>query len=92
MILNIIQLIIQVGFWATPLIWDPNTLSPKMQMIVKINPMYYICIGYRETFSESIWFWEHPGETIYFWIFTLVMMLIGAYVFYKLRPQFADLL
>lgn len=91
-ILNIIQLIIQVGFWATPIIWDPGVLSPRMQMIVKINPMYYICIGYRETFSGSTWFWEHPGETIYFWAFTLVMMLIGAYVFYKLRPQFADLL
>lgn len=91
-ILNIIQLIIQVGFWATPLIWDPSNFSPTIQTVVKINPMYYICIGYRETFTGHIWFWEHPGETLYFWLFTLIMLFIGAYVFHRLRPQFADLL
>lgn len=91
-ILNIIALITQVGFWATPLVWDPSGMPEASQIIIKLNPMYYVCVGYRETFSEQIWFWEHPALTLYFWIFTLALLLIGAYVFFRLRPQFADML
>lgn len=91
-VLNIISLIVQVGFWATPLVWDPSTMPRTVQIIVKINPMYYICVGYRETFSAKIWFWEHPCLTAYFWAFALIQLAIGAYVFHKLRPQFADML
>lgn len=91
-VLNIISLIVQVGFWATPLIWDPRTMPAMVQNVVKINPMYYVCMGYRESFSGQIWFWYHPWQTLYFWIFALGQLLIGAYVFHKLRPQFADML
>ncbi len=91
-ILNIISLITQVGFWATPLVWDPGSLPRVSSIVVKLNPMYYICVGYRETFSGSVWFWEHPALTLYFWLFTFVLLFAGAYVFYRLRPQFADLL
>ena len=91
-VLNVISLIVQVGFWATPLVWDPGAMPRMVQMIVKINPMYYICVGYRETFSTQIWFWEHPYLTAYFWLFALAQLFVGAYVFHKLRPQFADML
>ena len=69
-----------------------KTRQRMVQMIVKINPMYYICVGYRETFSTQIWFWEHPYLTAYFWFFALAQLCVGAYVFHKLRPQFADML
>lgn len=91
-VLNIITLIIQVGFWATPLIWDPGTMPQNVQFIVKLNPMYYICCGYREAFSTDIWFWQHPYQTLYFWLIVLVQLIVGAYTFKKLRPQFADML
>lgn len=91
-ILNIISLIVQVGFWATPLIWNPDTMPKNVQLIAKLNPMYYVCVGYRETFSTNIWFWQHPFQTIYFWIFVCILLVVGAYVFHKLRPQFADML
>ncbi|WP_455534941.1 ABC transporter permease [Roseburia inulinivorans] len=91
-ILNIIQLVVQVGFWATPLMWDPRSMPHIVQMVVKINPMYYICTGYRETFCGQTWFWKHPMLTLYFWIFATAQLILGAYVFHKLRPQFADML
>lgn len=91
-VLNIINLIIQVGFWATPLMWDPSTFPEIVQNVVKINPMYYICNGYREAFCTDIWFWQHPYLTFYFWAFTLVQLVIGAYTFKRLKPQFADMI
>ena len=91
-VLNIVALITQVGFWVTPLVWDPSTMPRTVQIVLMFNPMYYICMGYRETFSTTIWFWQHPLLTIYFWIFALLQLAIGAYCFKKLRPQFADML
>lgn len=91
-ILNMTALVTQVGFWATPLVWDPSGMPQSVQMVVKLNPMYYVCVGYRETFSGHAWFFEHPALTLYFWMFTAVLLSAGAYIFYKLRPQFADML
>lgn len=91
-VLNIVSLIVQIGFWATPLIWEPSGMPKFVQFIVKLNPMYYVCIGYRETFTQQIWFWNHPLLTLYFWGFVIILLIVGAYVFHKLRPQFADML
>ena len=91
-ILNVISLIVQVGFWATPLVWNPNTMPGWVQSVIKLNPAYYICVGYREAFTDTTWFWQHPVQSMYFWSFALAQLVVGAYVFHKLRPQFADML
>ena len=38
------------------------------------------------------WFFERPTMTIYFWVVTFVLMIIGLKVFKKLRPHFSDVL
>ena len=91
-VLNIVALVVQVGFWVTPLVWDPSSMPRMVQIVLMFNPMYYICMGYREAFSTDLWFWNHPLLTAYFWMFAIIQLIIGAYVFKKLRPQFADML
>lgn len=91
-VLNIINLIVQIGFWVTPIVWTTDGMPTFVQNVVKINPMYYICNGYREAFASDVWFWQHPLLTLYFWAFTLVQLMLGVYVFQRLRSQFADML
>ena len=91
---QIVGIILQVGVWFTPIMWniDAMTLSDKVIFILRLNPMFYIVQGYRDSLLNRVWFWEHPGETAYFWIFTLVFILIGNHVFRKLRVHFADVM
>jgi len=89
---NIITVLIQIGFWATPIFWNINMISPKHQWILKLNPAYYIIEGYRNTFVNHIWFWEMPNVTIYFLSMTGFVFVIGAIVFKRLRPHFGDVL
>ena len=89
---QIIALVLQVGFWATPIFWDISMMSPKVQQWLKINPVYYVVQGYRESFITFVPFWYHFKYTLYFWFFTGVVFFVGAYVFRKLKPQFADVL
>ncbi len=89
---QIMAVIIQVGFWATPIFWDIKMMPASVQMYLKLNPMFYIVQGYRDSFISFIPFWHHPLLTIYFWSVVIFLFLSGALVFQKLRPQFADVL
>lgn len=90
---NIISVFIQIGFWLTPIFWSPDTMTPWVQTLLKLNPMFYICQGYRDSFVDHIWFWQRgPYQNMVFWIEAMAVFVAGAYLFNKLRPQFADVL
>lgn len=91
-IANLVALFLQVGFWMTPLFWNPAGLSSTMQFILKFNPMYYVCMGYRESTISSIGFWQHPIQTVYFWLVVIVIFVSGTTIFRRLQPHFADVL
>ena len=89
---QIISILLQIGMWATPILWDVNTLSPTVQMIVKINPLVYIVNGYRTAIFEKTWFWQDFYSTMYFWIVTVVVFGVGTLVFKRLKVHFSDVL
>lgn len=89
---NAVNLLFQVGFWATPVFWSSGMMPEKFQKLLKLNPFFYITEGYRHSLITSIWFWETPVWTVYFWVVTAILFVAGAFVFSKLRPHFADVL
>jgi len=92
---QIISICLQVGIWATPILWNLNTITashPRLKIIFKLNPMNYIVEGYRNALIDKIWFWETFYSTAYFWILTLCMFAFGAIVFKRLKVHFADVL
>ncbi|WP_071433238.1 ABC transporter permease [Angelakisella massiliensis] len=89
---NLVNVFIQIGFWMTPIFWAPETMDPLVLSVLKLNPMFYICQGYRETFVTKVWFWEHYWQSLYFWICATLLFAFGAVVFKKLRPHFVDML
>lgn len=91
-IYNVISVVLQIGFWATPVFWNPDDLSHTVITILKLNPMYYICMGYREAFIYKVWFWDHPFQTIYFWVIVIILLLLGTNTFEKMHSLFDDAL
>lgn len=90
---QIIQIVLQVGIWATPIMWNaPSMLSPKYVNILKLNPMYYIVDGFRDSLLDKQWFFDKGMWTIYFWIVSIAFILLGTSVFRKLKVHFADVL
>jgi len=89
---QIVNVVLQVGMWATPILWDVNIMPYSVRLVLKLNPMFYIVNGYRDSFIYFKPFWEHPVQTIYFWSVTLTLFVFGAAVYKKLKPQFADVL
>lgn len=89
---QIINIALQIGMWATPILWDISMLTDNMKTLFKLNPLVYIVNGYRSAIYEQEWFWEHFYSSTYFWIFTISMFCIGTLIFRKLRVHFADVL
>ncbi len=79
-------------FWATPIIWPYSMLTGNMKYLALLNPFFYIVEGYRYTFLYDIWFFEYTEMNIFFWSFTAVIFIVGAFIFQKLKPHFADVL
>jgi lipopolysaccharide transport system permease protein len=89
---QIVSVLLQIGFWVTPIFWDIAMMPPRIQKFLKLNPVYYIIQGYRDSFINGIPFWHHPAYSLYFWLCTGVMIGIGTLIFIRLKPQFSDVL
>ena len=89
---QMIAMFLQFGFWFTPIFWSLKMIPEEYATLFRYNPAYYIIEGYRSSFIYQKWFWNDMELTIYYWSFTLVVLILGALVFKKMRPHFADVL
>jgi len=90
---QIVSIILQVGMWATPILWPYTIVPQKYRFILNLNPMYYVVEGYRDAFTcNGVWFWEKGFQTLYFWLLTAIVLVVGASVFKRMKNHFADVL
>ena len=90
---QIVAIALQIGMWATPITWSFTRVEGhKIAVLFKLNPLYYIVTGYRESLFDHRFFWQDTGMTIYFWAVTLLLFAFGTFVFKRLKPHFADVL
>lgn len=91
---QVINICLQIGVWLTPIMWDYNMLAnhPILMKIFKLNPIFYIVTGYRDSMLAQIGVWERGLWTLYFWGVTILLFVFGTRIFRKLKVHFADVL
>lgn len=89
---QVISIVIQIGFWLTPIVWSLDIVPGNLQFLFELNPFYYIAEGYRDAFLNNRWFWEKPFDTLYFWFVTIIFLAVAVTIFRKLKPHFSDVL
>lgn len=73
--------------YLTPIFYPLEQLPSSMQILIKtINPMYYYVAEFRDMALHG----RFPGSRIFIggWIFGILMMLIGLWVFQKRKDEF----
>ncbi len=88
---RLVGVLLQVGMWATPILWDINILPEPWRSVFAANPMHYVVQGYRDSIFYAVPVTDRIGETLVFWLITGALLALGVFVFRRLRPQFADL-
>lgn len=93
-LLQIINILLQAGMWATPILWNIARLGEdsRLARLLRCNPVFYIVDGYRSAMFGKAWFWENTLAGVYFWLFVAALFVIGAHIFRRLKVHFADVL
>jgi len=89
---QILGIVLQFGMWLTPIMWSIEMLPERFVWFFKLNPMYYVVMGYRESMLNGSWFFFNIKQTFYFWALCGTLFLIGSLVFRRLKSHFADVL
>lgn len=89
---QIMNIVLQFGMWLTPIMWQIDMIPERFMWIFKLNPMYYVVQGYRDSMIYGVPFYNNIKQTLYFWLVVMVFMLIGSLLYKKLKPHFADVL
>lgn len=86
-----LTVILNLGFWLTPVVWSTEMVPEKWRVILVLNPMSYAIEVYRSALLYQRPIWQDPVSTLVFWAGSLLLLAFGAFVFRRLKPQFPDL-
>jgi ABC-type polysaccharide/polyol phosphate export permease len=91
---QLLNIVMQLCMWFTPIVWNLNMLSEKIAKIFKALPFTYLVEGFRQAFMESSTIiTESKGMyTIIFWVVTILIYMWGNSIFKKSKKDFADVL
>lgn len=85
-------IVINMLFWITPIAWSQDIMPAEYRALFFYNPVYYIIEGYRGLLIYNTVVWPSAGATAYFWSITVLVFILGNYVFRRLKPEFADVM
>lgn len=90
---QIVPVVMQLMFWATPTIWNVQTADKVVQMVVKCNPLAYLVCGMRDVFTgQSILIENNYMYTIIFWVIAITVFIYGNKVFNRNKDEFSDMM
>ncbi len=78
--------------YLTPILWTMEKLPHTMQIIMKLNPLYYIVEGYRDSFFYHGGLLLHYKNMIWFWFVVVILFSLGSILLHKNRHKFIDLI
>jgi teichoic acid transport system permease protein len=91
----IVQAVLRLLIYVSAILWVPTSdrIPEIVQVIMKLNPIYYIVEGYRHSLLSTSWYvFENGSYTLYFWGLTLFLLAIGSILHLKFRDHFVDFL
>lgn len=90
---NILQNVMRMGFFVTPIFWVLENANPIMHKINAYNPFGYLVGIYRTAFTKG----EVPiygtwHDHLFFWSLSILLIFIGSQVHFKFRNKLIDYL
>ena len=87
-----LSIVLNLLFWTTPIVWSSDMIPEEYRGLLFFNPIYYIIEGYRGLLIYNETIWPSAQHTVYFGGAVTVTFAVGAYVFTRLKPEFADVM
>lgn len=90
-----LQSILRLLFYLSGAIWNFDMMFKGTKHVwfvnlLKLNPIYYIINGFRDSFLSKAWFWERGSQTAFFWLIVGIILIVGSHIHMKFRTRFVD--
>ena len=85
---HFIGVLLQLFFYATPIVYSVESIPENFQWILKYNPMTYIIEGYRDIFYYQTM--PEIGTLLIVLVIGILLCVTGYIVFNKLQKKFAE--
>ena len=85
---HIIGIILMVMFYATPIVYSLDTLPEPFVTIMQLNPMAHIIEGYRSIFYYQTM--PNMNNLLILLALSIILLVIGYFIFKKLQKGFAE--
>ena len=89
---QIVNILLQLGMWTIPIMYSETMFTKIDPVFFKINPLYYVVRGYRDSLIYHMPIGSNLNQTVYFWCVTGVLFVIGARLYKKMQAHFVDML
>ncbi len=85
-----VPILLQLGFWFTPIVYMPSILPEAYRGLLKVNPLYWIV----STYHDVLVFQRAPDPTTLTGLALLVIALaaLALFLFRKASPEMVDVL
>lgn len=83
---RVMRPVLRMLMYFSPVVWSINGLQEPFATIVKFNPLYHLFEVFRSSFLEN--YTMDWGTTLYFWIYTAVIFLIGCFIHSKSKDKY----
>lgn len=85
---HFVQIILMVLFYATPIVYSGDSIPEAFKFIITLNPMSHILEGYRAIFyNQTMPDMASLGIVL---LGSVILCVIGYYIFKKLQKGFAE--
>jgi ABC-type polysaccharide/polyol phosphate export permease len=85
-------MLLNFWFWLTPIVWTNEMVPEEYRWALQLNPVAYVVEGYRQSLLHQQAAWTNLNAGVCYWLTAAVVLIVGAYVFRRLKPEFADVL
>lgn len=87
---QVVPILLQLGFWVTPIVYPLQIIPERLQAIIYYNPMYHLVTAYHQ-----ILLFQQPPDLkvlIFLGVTGALFMLLGAFMFRRASAEMVDLL
>lgn len=87
-----IGIILNIFMWVTPIVWDFTIVPENLKIFFKLNPMFYIVDGFRNSILFGVSIFDNIFNGFYFWIIVVLLWYKCIKIYKDLVPHMADIL
>ncbi len=87
---QVMNLVLQLWFYLCPIIYPLSIIPESYRFLLRLNPLVFITEGYRRALIENRGI--PLADMAYFLLVTFVFLVLGGWMFRRLKGQFPEVL